>query len=772
MSDYIAMLYARANVLVVFGALLLLSFSQASASENKVAWQDEISKHDLTWDRLPNRWMESPFLGNGEQGTMMYQENEKTLRWTVGNSSAFDHRPANKDDFNEKNVEVLNRGRLFIGHLRVEFPATLRASSSRLSLWNAESIGQVQSENGSASWKTIVHANAPVMRFEIETTGDLSGAKFVYVPVEAQNPRALRSKNPRKPANPPAVLDQLTDGTQTAVHNLYAGGQTAVAWKQSVTDNRTTLWLSVLHSFPELDAVNRAVAAVRNAASKDQDAWTQQHRQWWHDYYQQSFLATGDPYWDAFYWIQQYKLASATRADKWIIDNQGPWLHPTAWNAIWWNLNAQLSHSGFATANRRGMGAALGRRLDQCRDQLAENVAQEYRHDSYAIGRTSSGWDLAGHAGQPGDGRPPKDGSIGRETANLLWALHNVDMECRYWQDDDLRDRVLYPLLVRAVNYYRHFLVEESDGYLHLPKTYSPEYRIAEDCTYDLDLLRWGSGRLLELADEMNLNKEEQPLISYWTQLQEKLVPVHVDETGRMIGRGVSLTGPHRHWSHLLAIYPLRTLVPDSADNRELIELSLDNWHSHGKRMAGYSVTGGACISAILGDGERAYEFLNKLKPFLHPNTFYTEAGTLPVIETPLHGATTMQEMLLHQWGGRIRVFPAVPSRWANAQFDRFRCDGAFLVSAQQKDGETHWVEIIAETGGTVDVQPQLIDANWEAAQDASVEPVEPGVYRLKLAKGESVLFWPNDQPKPSPEIRIDDTEQPSYSFGVSAKRE
>ncbi|MFG0287592.1 MAG: hypothetical protein ACF8CQ_05445, partial [Rhodopirellula sp. JB044] len=80
--------------------------------------------------------------------------------------------------------------------------------------------------------------------------------------------------------------------------------------------------------------------------------------------------------------------------------------------------------------------------------------------------------------------------------------------------------------------------------------------------------------------------------------------------------------------------------------------------------------------------------------------------------------------------------------------------------------------EIRSETGGTVDVQPQLVDANWEATQDASVEPVESGVYRVKVAKGGSVLFWPNDQPKPNPEIRIDDTEQPSYSFGLSAKRE
>ena len=91
--------------------------------------------------------------------------------------------------------------------------------------------------------------------------------------------------------------------------------------------------------------------------------------------------------------------------------------------------------------------------------------------------------------------------------------LHNVDLEYRYWRDTELRDNVLYPLLTRAVNYYRHFLVDNIDGQLSLPETYSPEYRRATDCTYDIDLLGWGVGRLLELAAEKGLSEKDEPLI-------------------------------------------------------------------------------------------------------------------------------------------------------------------------------------------------------------------------------------------------------------------
>ena len=214
------------------------------------------------------------------------------------------------------------------------------------------------------------------------------------------------------------------------------------------------------------------------------------------------------------------------------------------------------------------------------------------------------------------------------ETGNLLWGIHSIDLEYRYWQDTKLRDQVLYPLLTRAVNYYRHFLMKNEEGQLCLPETYSPEYKRAADCSYDIDLLGWGVGRLLELADEKGLSEKDEPLIPAWKEIQTKLVPVHVDEkTGRMVGRNVKFTSRHRHWSHLMAIYPLRTLTPEVPANRELIDRSLSNWHSFGRAM-GYSFTGGSCMASLLGDGDRALGFLNGLKSFLKPTPSITKLTT------------------------------------------------------------------------------------------------------------------------------------------------
>ncbi|TWU38203.1 glycosyl hydrolase family 95 catalytic domain-containing protein [Novipirellula artificiosorum] len=737
-----------------------------------VDWPDFMAAQEMRWEKLPGTWFEGPFLGNGEQGTLMYQLDDRTLRWDVGCSAAHDHRPMDEDDLAEKNVVVLNRGRHFIGHLRLELPVDLTGGTSRLSLWDAEATGTLTSKGGTAEWAALVHATEPVMRFDLTATEKLKGAKFVYVAEQARNPRAVRGTTlrvPRNelrvPANPSPVLSMLDNGVQTAVQHLYAGGQTAVAWLQKEVGGSTRLWLSVQHSFPGNEALDEAVAAVNAAAEADQNVWLQAHRNWWHNYYPQSFVSVGDAYWDSFYWIQQYKLACATRDKGWIIDNQGPWLQPTAWAAIWWNLNAQLSHSGGYVANRRGMVSAMSHRLDINRENLSLNVAEPYRADSYAIGRSSSGWDLLGQAGQP-DGREPMDGNIGRECGNLLWALHNVDLEYRYWQDMQLRDHVLFPLLARAVNYYRHFLVENDEGQLSLPETYSPEYRRATDCTYDIDLLHWGVGRLIELADERDLAEKDEPLIPAWKEIQRKLVPVHVDEaTGRMIGRDVKLTGRHRHWSHLLAIYPLRTLAPDIPADRELIDRSLTHWHSFGRAM-GYSFTAGACMAALLGDGDQALEFLNGLKSFLQPNTFYSEIG-LPVMETPLHGATAMQEMLLQSWGGRLRVFPAVPTEWPDVQFHQLRGEGAFLVSARRERGKTQWVLIRSEAGGRVEVEPEIADAQWIASKGAQVSKDGKGVYGIETGPGNSVLFWPRGKTRPKPTVTPVEPHGAQHNFGM-----
>ena len=141
-----------------------------------------------------------------------------------------------------------------------------------------------------------------------------------------------------------------------------------------------------------------------------------------------------------------------------------------------------------------------------------------------------------------------------------------------------------------------------------------------------------------------------------------------------------------------------------------------------------------------------------KLKSYLRPNTFYAEIG-LPVMETPLHGATAMQEMLLQSWGGRQRVFPAVPIDWPDVQFHQLRGEGAYLVSARRERGKTQWVLIQSEAGGHVEVDPKMTDAQWIASKGIKVGKDGKGVYGIETSPGDWVMFWPRGEARPKPMV-------------------
>ena len=136
-------------------------------------------------------------------------------------------------------------------------------------------------------------------------------------------------------------------------------------------------------------------------------------------------------------------------------------------------------------------------------------------------------------------------------------------------------------------------------------------------------------------------------------------------------------------------------------------------------------------------------------------------------METPLHGATAMQEMLLQSWGGRLRVFPAVPKEWSDVQIHQLRGEGAFLVSARREQRKTQWVLVQAESEGSVEVQPQLAKAQWATSDGVSVSKDSKGIYSIKTSPGDWVLFWPAGKPRPEIKITPVPRRGKEYHFGL-----
>ena len=694
----------------------------------QIDWPAFIASHDLVWHHVPANWEGSPFLGNGWMGAMIYQEPKNThaLRIDVQHAGVNDHRADRTGGDG-----AYNQSRLPIGRFVVTAKGEILDCDWRLDLWNAELTGTVQTTTGKIFLRALIHTEDMVALVELRNQ-DGENAAVEFLPDKAISPRAdpvwkrqLPSPYPLNPA--PEIISR--DGVKVCRQALLAGGDYATAWTLETNANLQTLRFSVAQNFPQSNSVPEAISNLHRASGVPLETWLTSHRTWWHNYYQRSFVSFDDTYWESFYWIQRYKMACATRADRALIDNQGPWLQRTPWPYATWNLNVQLTYWPFNAAGLLDLASSLPNHLRDHATALHNTVPPPYRVDSAAIGRcvTES---LEGQIGVPGE--------KGAELGNLTWALHNVWLQYRHTMDDALLRDPLFPLLRRSINYYRHFLTNGVDGRLHLPSTVSPEYGEASDCNYDLSLLRWGCQTLLWANDRLKLN---DPLAPEWQKILEQLTPYPGDERqGYYIGAGVPFTKGHRHYSHLLMIYPLYLVNVEQLGGREQIERSVAHWQSLPKGLLGFSMTGAASIYAALGDGNRALAKLNGLRRFILPATMYHESG--PVIETPLSGAQAIHDMFLQSWGDTIRIFPALPSVWKNVTFDNLRTEGAFEVSAVSRNGQTQWVRVKSLAGEPFKIRPNLPgEVHISGSGAGRVKKLSDGLFALELSKGEEVLI-------------------------------
>jgi hypothetical protein len=102
-------------------------------------------------------------------------------------------------------------------------------------------------------------------------------------------------------------------------------------------------------------------------------------------------------------------------------------------------------------------------------------------------------------------------------------------------------------------------------------------------------------------------------------------------------------------------------------------------------------------------------------------------------------------DLLLQSWGGKIRVFPAMPGDWKSSSFHQLRAMDGFLVSANRKDGRTEWIHLASEAG-----EPCVIRVpDWKGplqvtgSRPHTATETAPGEWKVDLKKGENVLIHP-----------------------------
>lgn len=736
---------------VTLFAVYMLSITFAAAQLSmKVDWKRFLERHDLVWTESPQAWHDGPFLGNGMLGSMLHQLDERTFRISLGRSDVEDHKKIGQS--------FISQSRLPNGYFTLKTASVITGFKGRLDLYNAEIRATIETELGAIELRGIVHSDDMLIAYEFLPSGGET-VQLEFVPLKAIAPARLQAElqvekmgdqahKTRKmwasapyEYNPDPVLEKV-DGYASSRQILVAGGETGTAWSLNKAANgRVELRISIEHSYPDQTATRDAVEHLKAVAEEPFQSLVERHRVWWHDYYPQSFISLDDTRMEGFYWIQVYKFGAGARKGRAFMDTMGPWMvENTAWANGWFNLNTQLSYWFLTTANRLEVAESLFTKLDEKLPQLVANMPKQYGDDcagfSTIVPQTFISPFPAGRLGFTGE---------------LLWTCHNYWLMLERTMDAERTVDKFFPLLKKSVNTYLHFMVEGKDGRIHLPYTRSPEYGGGEDCNFNLALFRWGCNTLIEIAERYNI---EDPLLAKWRDVAARLVDYPVNENGYMVAKDFPFEKSHRHYSHLMMIYPLCEINIDQPENRDLIAKSVDHWINYpGTGNAGYSWSGAAAMYALMADGETAGKYLDifmqmqKLFPKnpakIHPTTMYTETGRIqPVTETPLSLCDSMQLMLLQSWGDTIRVFSAMPESWQNVSFSGMLAKGGFEVSASRRNGHTEFVSIRSHAGEPCKLLLDFLPARVEGIAKSAVERLPNGRFVVDIKAGQQVIFF------------------------------
>ena len=771
----------------VFILFSISSFSQGKQVDFKVDYESFLSKHDMLWDIIPDKWQTAPYTGNGNVGFLFYQakeENKNVISIHVGRHDYYDHREAKT-----KAEEMLwiKRGRLPLGHFNLKSNGKIKEIQMRLNLWNSELTGVITTSKGTYKIKGFTHSTKDVIFFETDTKDE-----DVEITWHAEDPippvyEAL--KEGKGPKGGPwtkmrATILEMSPKPTLSAKNGYNfcyqplfdnRGETTTGWKLTGNPSgKQQLITTVHHSYPKhnsLEIVTENLAIAENLIQ--QNKFVSSHQKWWHDYYPLSFLTINDAEKESFYWIQMYKLASASRGNGPILDLMGPWYNRTFWPMVWGDLNVQLIYWTHLTANRMSIGESLPNNIDKYAKNLEKNVPERWKNSAAVAALMPQ--DLIAYNG-------------GKVPDMLAWMLNDYWLHCKFAGDDiRMRDK-LFPILKKTVNGYLNYIKENpvasKDGKIHIKNSWSPEYKPGhgQDINFTLALIRWSCQTLLDIDKQHQLN---DPLAKDWQHLIDNLVEFQIDADGLRIGKDIPFDKPHRHYSHLLAFYPLMVITPEKEEDKKLLRTSLDHWLDvtfSGKKIkampiTGYTATGAASMYACLGDAEKAYYYLDFL--IKHKNisstTMYSEVKINPVIESPLSFTTSLHDMMLQSWGDKINVFPASPKKWKDVSFHNLRTQGAFLVSAKKEKGITEFVSVTSLKGNICNVQVDIKNPKFYInGKRISVDKESNGTYIVDLKKNESVMITSKKLSKTNvtiAELPKSEKEKNLFGYGDKTKR-
>ncbi|MCU0377558.1 MAG: hypothetical protein MUC78_04800 [Bacteroidales bacterium] len=724
--------------------------------------------HDLLFSDLPRSWDEGIPLGNGFTGALVWQKNDR-LRVSLDRADLWDLRPMENiglpewkyrwvcEQWRDDNYKAVQE--MFdapydrlpapskIPAAAIEFDISTLGKVSRVCLAVATAVCTVEWENGTR------------LELFVDAAGDRGWYKFTgkMIPEASLVPPAYKKNS--EVDNPAQVIsydlerlgyDQgavTTEGNSLHYHQKGWGGFSySVDIERRPGRKQTEGWWSVRSHYP-----GEGLTRQTNPSSNDYSSALENHKAWWKNFWEASSLELPDSLLERQWYLEMYKFGAAARADAPPISLQAVWTADNGQLPPWkgdfhHDLNTQLSYWPAYSSNHTDLASGFTSWMWDRRETFRKYTRDYFETEGLNVPGVST---LAGE---------PMGGWIQYSFGPTVsaWLAQHFYLQWIYTADTAfLRDQA-YPWIRETALHLSRLSVTGDDGFRKYPLSSSPEFNdnrpdawFPEMTNFDLSLTRWTFSKAAELAGILGLEEERErynQMLSEWPSLAADSV------TGLMIAPGYPYNESHRHFSHLMSIFPLGLNdISNSADDSLLVARSIDNLVLNGTDYwTGYSFAWLGNIYARAGRGDEAASALRTFAEcFCLPNSFHVngdQSGTGKskftyrpfTLEGNFAFASAVQEMLLQSHRGFIEIFPAIPAEWKEVSFSSLRAQGAVLVTASMEEGRIKEVWLKPEKGGVVRLKCPFNGSSFTSNFD--YEKI-PGGYSFATAPGDEIIL-------------------------------
>lgn len=290
------------------------------------------------------------------------------------------------------------------------------------------------------------------------------------------------------------------------------------------------------------------------------------------------------------------------------------------------------------------------------------------------------------------------------------------------WYYDFSRDRkrlenCVYPFVEKVIHLYQGLAFSGEDGYYHIPFTNSPEVfkngamLIKDDSTVVIATLHYILNKMCHFAKLLGRQDME------FEEFDKKLIPVTTTDKGYPLFPGEDLFESHRHFCQMFPVFPL-----GSDTHSEAAARSLDTVVDQGfTEYAAWSFPYLAIFAARCGRGNMARTALEiYCMAFRSRNTFVvngdpnsngilrisdTNAGESSdtfTVEAGFIAAAAISEMFVHRSNDTVYVAFGIPDEWKDCSCTNLTIEGGHRISVQMEDYEIRKVEIYANCNETL----------------------------------------------------------------------